>query len=119
MDIEDRIARLERLAGVQEEKAPVVVNSVDELLAQAKDLDPETKVKLVEAMGFVPMGSSHDDDCDSRFGGGIRCNCVPPATTWHGPTDVDVHRKETWDDRLALAHKWSREGSHGREKEDA
>jgi hypothetical protein len=115
MDLEERVAHLERLAGVNKEKVTaIVVEGIDDLLAQAKDLPPDVKVRLVEAMGFTPMGDDHDYDCIGGPGSGFRCNCVPPATVWNGPSDVDVFRKETWEDRLALSHKWTAEKSHGR-----
>jgi hypothetical protein len=65
-------------------------------------------------MGFTPIGDDHDSDCMAPHGRGINCNCVPPATSWAPPNDVDVLRKETWDDRVALAKKWESERSHGR-----
>lgn len=91
----------------------------DELKTIASSLTGEQKVALVKAMGFSPRGSDHQDDCIRyTHGAGFRCNCVPPATEWSQPHDVAAFRKETWKDRLALAHQWSREGSHGREKEE-
>ncbi len=95
------------------------VESFEGLKAVADALTGEQKVALVNAMGFSPMGSDHQDDCPRyTHGSGFRCCCVPTATVWSQPSDVDVYRKETWDDRLALAKQWSRDGSHGREKEE-
>lgn len=88
-------------------------------LSWAKELPAEKKVALLKAMGFSPMGADHQDDCIRyTHGSGFRCGCVPPSTSWSQPGDVDVFRRETWEDRKALAEKWSREGSHGREKEE-
>lgn len=97
----------------------LTAQSVDDFEVFAKSLTGEQKVHLVRAMGFSPIGSDHDGDCIRyTHGPGFICICVPPATTWSQPRDVDEYRKETWDDRKALAEKWSREGSHGREKEE-
>ncbi|MER5754375.1 hypothetical protein [Streptomyces sp. NPDC002088] len=91
----------------------------DGLKALAAELLPEQKVALLEAMGFKPVGGDHDDDCVRRtHGSGFRCICVPPATMWSQPRDVEAYRKETWEDRRALAQQWSREGTHGREKDE-
>lgn len=112
--VEDRLDRLEQLAGISRTpEAPAVVDNAV-LFAQARNLPPALKVQLVEAMGFTPKGSAHDNDCPAPHMRGIRCNCVPPATVWSAPNDVDVHRKETWEDRLALARRWTSEQSHGR-----
>jgi hypothetical protein len=89
----------------------------EQLKALVKSLTGEQKVELVSAMGFQPVGDDHDADCVAPHARGIRCGCVPPATSWGQPRDVDEFRKETWEDRVALANQWSREGSHGREKE--
>lgn len=97
----------------------LTAESFEGLKAIADSLTGEQKVQLVQAMGFRPTGSDHQDDCPRyTHGTGFRCCCVPPATSWSQPSDVNVYRKETWDDRLARARQWSREGSHGREKED-
>lgn len=97
----------------------LTAESFEGLKAIADSLTGEQKVQLVRAMGFRPTGNAHQDDCPRwTHGAGFRCGCVPPATLWSQPRDVDVYRKETWNDRLALAEQWSREGSHGREKDD-
>jgi hypothetical protein len=114
MSTEDRLARLERLAGVAEQKPVVVIENMEGLLVQAKDLPPEVKVEMIKAMGFGAQGDDHQPDCPAQYTRGIRCNCVPPATVWTGPRDVAVFLKETWDERRALAEKWTREQSHGR-----
>lgn len=100
------------------EGVAVDIEDVDRLVARAQTLPPETKLWLLEAMGFTPIGSAHQPDCMRLYDRGIRCDCVPPATVWGQPSDVAAHRKETWEDRVELARAWSREGSHGREKED-
>lgn len=118
MDLEARVARLEHLAGVTDKKPEptTVIAGLDDLLAHAKTLPPEVKIQLIKAMGFTAMGDDHDTDCVGRPGSGFVCNCVPPATWWTAPNDVDVHRKETWEDRLALANEWTRTGTHGRKR---
>lgn len=115
MDLESRVARLEKLAGVTEPK-PQLPSNMDDLLAQARNLPPDVKINLIQAMGFTAMGDDHDDDCVGRPGSGFVCNCVPPATWWNAPNDVDVYRKETWDDRVELANEWERKGTHGRRR---
>lgn len=72
---------------------------------QWKDLPPEVKVKVVEAMGFIPVGSTHTYDCPHAIDPGNICNCVGEPTSWMGPRDVQRHRGETWEQRVA-----SREG---------
>lgn len=119
MSAEETLRAIRELIGAPELPPVVLVSEPDELLEQAKSLPAEFKIKLLEAMGFTPMGDDHDDDCDRRkYGPGIRCNCVPPATWWNQPKDVDEFRRETWEHRLEKARQWSREGTHGREKEE-
>lgn len=97
----------------------LTTEAVDKLTAVAATLTGEQKVQLVKAMGFSPTGADHQDDCVRyTHGPGFICICVPPATMWSQPDDVDRARKETWEDRKALAEKWSREGSHGRQKDE-
>lgn len=71
----------------------------DSILAHAYDLPAEFKVELITAMGFQPTGSDHQWDCGYQFDPGIRCNCIPPATVWSQPCDVDVLRGETMEQR--------------------
>jgi hypothetical protein len=117
MDAEAKLRAVRELIGAP---APVVQpTNMDELLEQAKNLPADFKIKLITAMGFSPTGSDHQDDCIRyTHGTGFRCGCVPPATWWNSPKDVQEFRKETWDDQLAKAKQWSREGTHGREKEE-
>lgn len=61
----------------------------------------EEKVAALDAMGFTPLGSDHQPDCPYALDPGLRCNCVPPATVWAQPHDVDVLRGETWEQRKA------------------
>jgi hypothetical protein len=110
---------IKELQAREEALRSFTADSVESLKALADGMTGEQKVALVEAMGFTPMGSDHQDDCIRyTHGRGFRCNCVPPATVWNQPHDVNVYRKQTWEDRKALAHQWSREGTHGREKEE-
>lgn len=67
-----------------------------------KTLDPATKVKIVEAMGFVPRRSEHDRECPREIGGsGYICQCVGEPTEWGAPRDVQEFRGETWEQRVA------------------
>lgn len=102
-----------------------VVVKLDEsnVLEVVRGLSAEMKIKVIIAMGFSPVGGDHDATCsamgdfdDEDEPSGLRCNCVPPATSWSQPGDVDEHRHETWNERRALAFQWEREGSHGRSK---
>lgn len=114
----DMAERAKEVVAHEEALRELTDRTFDDLKTIVASLTGEQKVALVKAMGFRPMGDDHDHDCVRRtHGSGFRCNCVPPATTWGQPRDVDVFRKETWDERLALVRKWSREGSHGRERE--
>lgn len=70
-----------------------------------RDWPAETKVALIEAMGFTPMRDTHTSDCPAGMSWGYVCNCVPDATMWAQPADVDAFRHETWDERLAAAKK--------------
>lgn len=116
--VDQRLARIEQHLGIVATPPPPVIADVDELLAQAKALPAEIKVKLLDAMGFRPVGDDHQPDCPRLWGSGLRCNCVPPAAMWSQPDDVDVFRGETWEQQRAKAQQWSREGSHGREKDE-
>lgn len=110
---------VKELEAREEALRSLTAEAVDEMETFVKTLTGEQKVRLIRAMGFSPLGSAHDDSCIRyTHGPGFICICVPPATVWSQPDDVDKARKETWDDRRALADKWSREGSHGREKEE-
>lgn len=70
----------------------------------------ELKVALVRAMGFTPMRDPHDYSCPQAMADdgeeeeeetGYLCQCVPPATRWSQPQDVDELRGETWEQRAA------------------
>jgi hypothetical protein len=106
MDAEETLSRVRELVGAP---APVVPSNWDELLAQAKVLPAAIKIKLVEAMGFVPVGLDHQPDCPTMLGRGNRHNCVPPATQWSAPRDVLEERGETWEQRRRRAHGEGRE----------
>jgi hypothetical protein len=69
-------------------------------------LAPEEKVRIVEAMGFVAFRDPHQPECPIVWDSGLLCNCVPPTTTWGPPPDVQVLRKETWEDRTRQARAW-------------
>ena len=115
----DMADRAKEVVAREESLRKMTGHVFDELKSLASSLTGEQKVQLMEAMGFRPLGADHQDDCIRyTHGAGFVCGCVPPATVWGQPRDVDVFRKETWEDRRALTHKWSREGSHGREKDD-
>jgi hypothetical protein len=101
MDAEQTLKAVRELVGAP---APVVQpTNMDELLEQAKSLPADFKIKLLEAMGFSPVGSDHTDDCPHNFDSGLICQCVPPATMWSQPSDVDEARGETWEQRRECA----------------
>lgn len=67
-----------------------------------KDWPPEEKVRLITAMGFTPTFDEHNADCPARMDPeGFICICVPSATFWVQPKDVDEFRHETWGERVA------------------
>lgn len=59
-----------------------------------RTLSAERKVEIITAMGFTPLGESHQPDCPYAHDAGLRCNCIPPATVWGQPRDVDELRHE-------------------------
>lgn len=73
------------------------------LVALAKDMPADRKVELIKAMGFQPIGSDHTADCPYAVDPGLICQCVPPATQWAQPRDVDELRGETWEQRREQA----------------
>lgn len=74
--------------------------------ADWRDLPPETKVQIVEAMGFIPMSDDHDRECPAALDPrGFVCQCAGEPTAWVGPTDVQEHRGETWAQRVAKRRK--------------
>lgn len=75
--------------------------------ADWQGLPPEEKVRIIEAMGFTPFRDSHQPECPKVWDRGLICNCVPPTTVWGPPTDVQVLRKETWEDRLQQVRRWN------------
>lgn len=75
----------------------------EELCAWAKDLPPGLKIEIIKAMGFTAMASDHGWDCPHQMGAGLVCQCVPPATVWNQPADVNTFRGETWKLRLERA----------------
>lgn len=77
--------------------------SKDELFAAVAALPPEDKVALFKHLGMSRVGDNHTYDCPGGPTTGLVCNCVPPASMWTHPKDVEVHLKETWKDLLALA----------------
>ncbi|MFI2616609.1 hypothetical protein [Streptomyces sp. NPDC018584] len=70
-------------------------------LSQAKDLTPEQKLALLNAMGFTSFRPIHDTGCASLQGSGLICTCARPQTRWLAPKDVVVHMHETVEERRA------------------
>lgn len=70
------------------------------LIEQARALPPEQKIELFEALGMRRVGDNHDPDCTGRNTSAPH-NCVPPASTWGHPKDVEAYLREAWEDRLA------------------
>lgn len=87
----------------------------DEPGVDYKAMPAETKVETIKAMGFIPMGDPHTRDCPTNYGTGFICTCVPDATVWAQPADVDAFRGETWEQRLAQSKARDR---RRQEKED-
>ena len=115
----DMADRAKEVVAREEALREMTEHTFDKLKTLATSLTGEQKVELLKVMGFSPTGADHQDDClHYTHGPGLICICVPPATLWGQPSDVDVFRKETWEDRKALAQQWAREGSHGREKDN-
>lgn len=100
--VTEAVAAFERASDVLETafRPPA---SWQDLLEQAKTLPAAQKVELITAMGFSPMGSDHTRDCPYVWDSGLRCNCVPEATVWTQPCDVDALRGETYEERRELA----------------
>lgn len=67
----------------------------------AASMSPQDKLDALKAMGFIAMWEQHQPDCGHQWDHGIRCNCVPPGTSWRAPTDVVEHMHETWDELRA------------------
>jgi hypothetical protein len=64
----------------------------------------EDKLRIIKAMGFVPMWSPHTYECPANFDeDGYICNCVPDPTCFSPPDDVLVVMGETWEERLRAA----------------
>lgn len=74
-----------------------------------KSMPAADKVAILLAMGFSPQHYAHTPDCPAAMDGGNRCNCVPDATVWVQPADVDKFRHETWHERLAKSRARSSE----------
>ena len=105
MDPAQAIAAIKAILGITPvppapEAAPYNLGDWVDLIDRAPSFTAEEKVRLVEAMGFRPTGSDHQWDCGYQFDSGIRCNCYPPATVWSQPSDVDVLRGETLEQRI-------------------
>ena len=68
---------------------------------QLREFPPEEKRRIIEAMGFTPLGSDHTYDCPRVFDSGNRCNCAGDPTMWVGPKDVQEMMGDTWEQRVA------------------
>ncbi|WP_409238410.1 hypothetical protein [Streptomyces sp. PA5.6] len=68
-------------------------------LSRAKDLTPEQKLALLDAMGFTSHRPIHSIGCTSLRGSGLSCTCARPQTHWLAPEDVVVHMHETFEER--------------------
>jgi hypothetical protein len=79
--------------------------AMEALIAAIAALSPEEKIALFKGLGMSRVGDNHQPDCGPPAETGIRCNCVPPASSWSHPEDVEVFLKETWEDRLERAKK--------------
>ncbi|GHB51938.1 hypothetical protein GCM10010331_44360 [Streptomyces xanthochromogenes] len=89
-------------------------------LSQAKDLTPEQKLALLDAMGFTSHRPIHSINCTSIQGAGLICTCARPQTRWLAPEDVVVHMHETVEERRAETdERIRREEEEGEDPEDA
>lgn len=70
--------------------------------AELAKLPAEQKVRIITAMGFVPVRDAHRLDCWYALDEGNICNCVQPATVWTQPKDVDEFRHETEEELRAV-----------------
>lgn len=61
------------------------------------NLAPEEKLAALKAMGFVAFWEQHQPDCGAQYDRGLRCNCIPPGTSWRAPRDVVVFMGETYE----------------------
>lgn len=90
------------------------VSETNYLFEAVKNLPPEAKVELFRYLGMSLVWDPHDLDCAAPHIRGIQCNCVPPASMWRHPKDVEVFLGETWEERLAKAEdrqeEWKRRG---------
>lgn len=78
----------------------------EELFQVVKALPAEEKVELFKSLGMSCVGENHQPDCLQFYGG--YCNCIPPASMWTHPKDVEVFLKETYDDLYAEAQRRQR-----------
>lgn len=58
---------------------------------------PQDKLDVLKAMGFTAMWEQHQPDCPSQFDSGMRCNCIPPGTSWVAPHEVKEFMNETYE----------------------
>lgn len=63
-----------------------------------KALPPTVKLELVEAMGFSRVWTEHQPECPYAIDAGMRCNCIPPGTSFHPPHDVVKELHETYEE---------------------
>jgi hypothetical protein len=103
MDDAAKLAQIQAILGNAEPAPAAAPANWEDLLAQAKNLPAQLKVDALKAMGFNPVGSDHTAECPYVLDSGYVCNCVPPATMWAQPKDVDELRGETWEQRRERA----------------
>ncbi|MFE9412277.1 hypothetical protein ACFYN0_26315 [Streptomyces sp. NPDC006704] len=87
-------------------------------LSQAKDLTPEQKLALLDAMGFTSHRPIHSINCVSIQGSGFICTCARPQTRWLAPDDVVAHMHETVEERRAETDERIRREEEEEEDED-
>lgn len=71
-------------------------------------LSPAQKIEILKELGFrESTPDEHAPNCTSRQGGGLRCTCIPPTTSWKAPGDVVKFMGETMEARQTFAEKRS------------
>lgn len=103
------------IGGLHYTWCPAYAMTVDEEIAWRRSLvetqsepdwatmDAAEKVRILQAMGFIRRGESHQPDCPAQFDRGLRCNCVPDSDHYMVPPDVQALWGQTYEERLAKA----------------
>lgn len=78
---------------------PTITDLPDE---EWRALRPQTKRRIIEAMGFVPTRAEHTPECPAAIDPvGLRCCCAGEPVMWTGPDDVQTMMGDTYEQRAA------------------